>query len=69
MTQTHPKELVEEMSDDLASTEPYYYREIDMVKMKMCEIVKDHNDNEAGIFIPNERGYTKLNTHKRTKIS
>lgn len=69
MTQTHPKDVLGELTDDLASTEPYFYREIDMEKMKMGEIVKDHNDNKAGIFIPNDRGYTKLNTHKRTKTS
>ena len=65
MTQTHPKDILAKLTDDLASTQPYYYREIDMDKMKMGELVKDHDDNKDGTFNPSERGYTKLNALKR----
>lgn len=66
MTQTHPKEILHELTDDLASTESYYYRKIDMEKIGgMNDLVKDHEDNKAGKFDPIERGYIELNTRKR----
>ena len=60
MTQTHPQAMLHELPSDLCSTEPYYYRELDMNATKMGELVKDHKDNQEGTFDYKARGYKML---------